>query len=394
MNAKERIEKAINHEEADRVPTFELGIDNLNIIKHFKSKYVLQGFGSSLKKAYDLFQGNEKSFSKVLTKMAYSKDTQRMAMKSSIKLYTNCGIDSTIVPLAMYHIKYGRNWLIDEYARKFDVTKNEKDGMDFLYYRGGVLRDFEDYEAFPPLDPDLPLRELSFKLAKELERETNGKVYITPALVGMMEATWEGFGLENFCKFLNKPNNIQKVFDDRGRFAVELTKRIIEWGETTSCFVFDDYGYKQGLFMSPENYRKYVFPWLKKICDTAHKGGIKVILHSCGDIYKVIEDIINAGVDALHPIEPTTSNPKYNIFKLKRKYGDKITLVGNVSPQDLSYKNPEFIKDYTKELIKEIAPGGGFILSSGHSINPAVKLENFLAMREIIKNYGNYPIQI
>ena len=146
--------------------------------------------------------------------------------------------------------------------------------------------------------------------------------------------------------------------------------------------------------MSPRSYRSYVLPWVEQICKTAHKAGIKVILHSCGDIYPIFEDIIKIGVDAINPIEPTTANPEYDIFKLKEKYGDKMCFIGNVSPQDLSDKDPDTIRDYTKKLIKHIAPGGGFILSSGHSINPAVKLENFLAMRETLDKFGKYPIQI
>ena len=171
-----------------------------------------------------------------------------------------------------------------------------------------------------------------------------------------------------------------------------MVKRIIEWGEETAVLLYDDYGYKKGLFMSPKNYREYVIPWMKRICDTAHKGGLKVILHSCGDDYKLLDDLINAGVDAMHPIEPTTANPEYDIFKLNEKYGDKLCFIGNVSPQDLSDKEPLYIKSYTKKLIKKVGPGGGFILSSGHSINPAVKLENFLAMRETLVKYGTYPI--
>jgi len=130
------------------------------------------------------------------------------------------------------------------------------------------------------------------------------------------------------------------------------------------------------------------------MCDTAHKGGLKFFLHSCGDIFNIFEDIINCGVDAIHPIEPTTANPEFNIFKLHEKYGDQITFVGNVSPQDLADKDPKFIKEYVLKLIKELAPGGGFILSSGHSINPAIKLENFLMMHKTLKKYGIYPISI
>ncbi|KKK67501.1 hypothetical protein LCGC14_2953450, partial [marine sediment metagenome] len=87
-------------------------------------------------------------------------------------------------------------------------------------------------------------------------------------------------------------------------------------------------------------------------------------------------------------------NPDYNIFKLHEKYGSEITFVGNVSPQDLSDKEPSIIRAYTKKLIKKVAPGGGFILSSGHSINPSVRLNNFLAMRETLERFGNYPIAI
>jgi uroporphyrinogen decarboxylase len=159
-------------------------------------------------------------------------------------------------------------------------------------------------------------------------------------------------------------------------------------------FMGDDFGFKNGLLMSPKYYEKYHFPWLKRICETAHKAGVKIFLHSCGDILDVFENIISCGVDLIHPIEPTTANPDYDIFKLHQKYGDKITFVGNLSPQDLADKSPKVIETYVKKLIKTLAPGGGYILSSGHSINPAVKLENFLIMGETLKKYGKYPIQI
>ncbi len=135
-------------------------------------------------------------------------------------------------------------------------------------------------------------------------------------------------------------------------------------------------------------------PWVKEICRIAHNAGLKVFFHSCGEIYKLFDDIVNTGIDAIHPLEPTTSNPEYDIFKLHEKYGDKITFMGNVSPQDLADKDTEYIKNYTKKLIKKLAPGGGYILSSGHSINPSVKLDNFLAMHETLQKYGKYPINI
>ncbi|MHA1437772.1 MAG: uroporphyrinogen decarboxylase family protein [Promethearchaeota archaeon] len=379
MNAKERILKAINHEEPDRVPSFEASIDNLKICKYYHSKYMFQGAGRGLKIMYYLLWGSNKMLTRVLNYLGKKKSTIKFSIKPIIKLYTNIGLDLSVIPLGLYPLKYFKTGYIDEFARRFEFKINPSDGMDVSYYMGGILKDFKDYEEFPPLNPDNPMREVAYKTGKKLEEKANGKIYLTPSIFGMMESTWEAFGLENFARLLAKPKQIQKIFDDRGKFAVEMTKRVVEWGEDGAILIYDDYGYKAGLFMSPRSYRKYVFPWLTRICDTAHKGGLKVILHSCGDNFLIFEDIIKAGVDAIHPIEPTTSNPEYNIF---------------VSPQDLSDKNPDDIREYTKRLIKEVAPGGGFILSSGHSINPAVKLENYLAMREVAEKFGNYPINI
>ena len=95
-----------------------------------------------------------------------------------------------------------------------------------------------------------------------------------------------------------------------------MVKRIIEWGATCMIMVLDDYGYKQGLFMSPNNYRTYVIPWINQICKTAHKADLKVFLHSCGDFLPIFEDLVKAGVDIFHPIEPTTA-AWYKEFRVK-----------------------------------------------------------------------------
>ncbi len=397
MDAKERMLKTLNHEEPDRVPSIELSIDNLEVYKHYGSKYSFQGLDTGLKLMHYLFLGNEKLIAKFITKLMSKKSILKTAIKNIAELYAQIGLDLSILPLALFPTLFSKSGYVDEYARKMEFKKNPEDGMNIDYYTGGFLKDIDDFERFyedHPLNPDAPIRKNIYLVGKELEAKYDGKLYFVPTIVGMMEATWEGFGLENFSKLLAKRKEIKKVFDGRGQFAVDLTKRIVEWGETGTILIFDDYGYKKGLFMSPKNYREYVFPWLTKICEVAHNGGLKVILHSCGDIYLILEDIIKSGVDAIHPIEPTTANPEYDIFKLKEKYGNKLSFVGNVSPQDLSDKDPETIRNYTKELLKRVAPGGGFILSSGHSINPAVKLENFLAMREVLEKYGNYPIKI
>ena len=400
MDAKERIFKTLNHEEPDRVPCSEGTIDNLAICKYHGTKYLFKGAARGLKTMYYLSLGNERRLTNILLKWGQKKSTLRMALKRNVDLFMKIGLDLAATVLALFPLRYTKNSYVDEFGRKMEFKKNPADGMEIGYYMGGALKNFEDYEEFTnqyPLDPDAPIRENSYRVAKELEVKTKGKLYIMPTFVGVFEVSFESFGMENFFRMLKHPSQIKKVIDDKGKFAVEMVKRILEWGENDPdilCLFFDDMAYKMGLFMNPKLYQKYVIPWYREISNIAHKGGMKVMVHSCGDIYKLLDDIVAAGIDAINPIEPTTANPEYSIFNLKKKYGDKITLNGNVSPQDLSDKDPEFIRDYTKRLLKEVAPGGGFILSSGHSINPAVKLENYLAMREIAKKYGTYPINV
>lgn len=390
MNSKERVLKAVNHEEPDIVPSFEVSIDNLRVYNHYGLKYGYQGSGDLLKKTYDLLKGDTKILKKFVEKSSKVSDT----LTPAIDLYRNAGIDLCPIYVTNLPVHYERDGIIDDYGRRMHFKKNPSDGMDLLYYMGGTFNSIEDFEEFPPMDPDDPKRETIFRNAKKIEEKHKGKIYTIPSLGGIMEGAWQCFGLDKFSKFLTHPKILKEIFDDRGNFAVEIVKRMIEWGEDGMIFMGDDFGFKNGLLMSPKYYQKYHFPWLKRICETAHKAGLKVFLHSCGDILEVFENILACGVDLIHPIEPTTANSDYDIFKLHQKYGDQITFVGNVSPQDLADKPTEAIEDYVKKLIKTLAPGGGFILSSGHSINPAVKLENFLTMLETLKKYGKYPIQI
>ena len=390
MDAKERILKSMNHEEPDKVPSFEIAIDNLKVYEYYGLKYGYQGSGDLLAKTFDLLKGDTALLKKFVDKSSKVADT----LTPGIELYLKAGIDLFSLYLSNYPVEYTREGIIDDVGRVMHFKKNPADNMDILYYMRGHFENFEDYESFPKPDPDDPKRESVYKAGKSIEEKFKGKIYAVPSFCGLVESSWQCFGLQQFSRMLARPKIIKKIFDERGKFQVELIKRLIDWGEDGLVLMGDDYGFKKGLLMAPSNYHKYVFPWLKRMCETAHKGGLKFFLHSCGDIISIFEDIINCGVDAIHPIEPTTANPEFNIFKLHEKYADQITFVGNVSPQDLADQPPAVIKIYVKELIDKLAPGGGFILSSGHSINPAVKLENFLVMHETLKKYGRYPIQV
>jgi len=397
MDSRERIRKVLNFEEPDRVPSFEMSIDNFKICEHFNEAYVFQGMVKSYNDTYDLCLGDTNALMKTINMATETRSYIKTTLNKHVNLYKKLGIDLAFLPFTgyvLYPISCDRTSFTDEYGRIFDVRKNPSDGMDMAYYRGGAFTSFEEFESSPPLEVNIPRREKYFKAMRKAEKESQGKIAIIPAVWGLFEPTWQVFGFSTFSKLLTNPKKIKVVFDRFGKFLVELVKTFIEWGETDAIMIMDDYGFKSGLLMSPKNYRTYVLPWLEECCKIAHKGGLKVILHSCGDVIELLDDLVKIGIDAIHPFEPTTANTNYDIFKLYEKFSGKITFIGNVSPQDLADKEPSFIENYTKNLIKKLAPGGGFILSSGHSINPSVKLENYLAMHDTLKKYGNYPINL
>ena len=357
MNAPERILKTIEHEEPDRVPAFESAFTNSTIIKHYN---VNPSGGRGYKNIY-------KFFSKV-------------------------GIDLVLSYVSLIPRKMFKGGFIDEYGR---IMKYEyaKDKTMLLTYHGGHFKSFEDYESWEQPDPNLKLRIDQFLLGRNAQKEIDDAVFSIPSTGALMECSWEGFGIETFSRIIRREKQIERIFNDRGTFTLELVQILAE-NDAKMVLLWDDYGFKNGLFMRPDLYRKHVFPWLKRICDAAHKHNCKIFLHSDGDLLEIFEDIVKCGVDAIHPIESTTANPKYDIFKLNDKFGDKITLVGNLSPVMLSVGDISEIEDYAKKLIRELAPGGGYIFSSGHSINPEVTIDRFEAMQNIRRKYGKYPITV
>ncbi|MHA1729029.1 MAG: uroporphyrinogen decarboxylase family protein [Promethearchaeota archaeon] len=381
MNAEERVLTTIAHEEPDRVPAFESAFTNNTIMKH-----------------YGMAVGPTVSYPKVpdetLKKITENKTIIKGIYKKFYEFYGKVGIDIGLSFISGFiRTVCDNGQRINEDGKLFHTEIYEKDGTAISGYIGGYLKSFEDYESWEPPDPHWEARLNHFLMGKEVQKEMNNDVFSVPAVGAMFEVTWERFGLETFSRILGHPKQIKKIFDDRGKFVIEVVKMLAE-NDAKLILLWDDYGFKNGLFMSPKNFRRYVFPWIKKICDTAHKHDCKILLHSDGDLMEIFGDIIEAGVDALNPIEPTTANTEYDIFKLNEKYGDKITFVGNLSPVMLATGEISEIKGYAKRLIREIAPGGGYIFSSGHSINPAVTVDRFEAMQNIKRKYGTYPIKV
>ena len=211
---------------------------------------------------------------------------------------------------------------------------------------------------------------------------------------GVFTRTWMMMGYEHFSEMLfDDLDFVAELAARVGRTQVAVMHRVITMPGVVAAWYGDDLAYTESLLVSPKILRRYFFPWIEELAGIAHKAGLPFIMHSDGRLWQVLDDLIALGVDALHPIEPKAMD----IYDLKRRYGQKLTIFGNV---DLGYAliegmgTPEAIRAEVRQQIKELAPGGGYGLASGAGLTRYVELENFLAMREALLEYGTYPIRL
>ena len=152
----------------------------------------------------------------------------------------------------------------------------------------------------------------------------------------------------------------------------------------------DDLGMDTGPFMSPETYRKLFKPRHTILCDYVKKNSqMHTFLHSCGSIYKLLPDLIEAGYDIINPVQINTRDMEPE--RLKKEFGKDITFWGGGADTRhvLNHARPSEVKDHVKQLVEIFAPGGGFVFNTVHNILPDVPPENIVAMFEAIDEFDN-----
>lgn len=143
----------------------------------------------------------------------------------------------------------------------------------------------------------------------------------------------------------------------------------------------DDLGTQQSLFFSPDMFREFIKPRLKKLVDLAHSHNVKFLFHSCGAIRPFIEDLIEIGVDILDPLQAAAEGMEPQA--LKDNYGNRICLHGGICTQHLLPNGtPEEVRSEVQRRIEIIGKNGGYILAPCHVLQSDVPTENILAMSE------------
>lgn len=185
---------------------------------------------------------------------------------------------------------------------------------------------------------------------------------------------------------IEQPEWVKDMFGHYLDMCTALFDMVWDAGYTfDSVFWPDDLGYKNTPFFSTKMYRELVKPFHKRAAGWAHAKGVKAHLHSCGYILPHLPEILDAGIDALNPIERKAG---MDVLKLKEEYGDRLVLHGGVNA--VLWDDKEKIIAEIEHLVPRLKENGGYIFSSDHSIPNSVSLENFRAIIGKVKETGSY----
>ncbi len=205
---------------------------------------------------------------------------------------------------------------------------------------------------------------------------------------GCFHPTWMRVGMETMLMLmLDNPDFIFDMYAAHAQLIIDIFEGMQKIGlEFDGAFLADDLGYSTSSLISPQLYRKLVFPHHKRLCDYFISYGLKTFLHTDGNVKGLIPHFIDAGFAGLHPLEAKAG---LDIKELKPLYGDKLVLIGNIDVTKLTGSR-DAIEDEVLSKLHIAKANGGYIYHSDHSVPNDVSFANYAFMIDLLKRYGRY----
>jgi len=368
MTHRERVIAALNHEETDRVP-MDLGSTRVSGINVMAYERLKQHFG--------------------LEKETVVVDQMQNLARVDEEILEALDLDCVLL-LAGAPDRSQAQFLPDgRWKDEWGVIRRLQ--PKGYYYELDVSplagpKTLDDLETYPWPDPDDPGRTRGLaEMARRLREETDY------ALVGHAPGGWV-----HTAQYLRGFEDWYMDLALQPDFAVELMRRCRDVtlrmaanfldavGEYLDVVATgDDIATQNGPMMSPGMYRDLIKPLQREQFALFHeKTKAKVFYHSCGSVYKLLEDLIEIGVDILNPVQVSAADMG-DTARLKREFGDRLCFWGGIDTQRvLPRGTPDDVRAEVKRRIADLAVNGGYVLNAVHNIQPDVPLENLLALYE------------
>jgi uroporphyrinogen decarboxylase len=244
---------------------------------------------------------------------------------------------------------------------------------------------------------DDPSRVAHVRAEAQRLREQNEFALIgTPWLLFPLERAFAMQGMDTFLLNLGEePELAEALLQKIAGLCKQLMDRFLrECGDLIDIIkIGDDLGTQSSLLMSPRMYRNVLKPiHADYIAFIKERTNAKVFFHTDGDVFDLIPDFIEIGVDILNPIQ-TSAGRIGDLLKLKKRFGRHLTFCGAVDTHHvLPNGTPADVRNEVKRVVDVLGPGGGYMLASVHTIMQDVPAENILAMVDAVEELGHYPI--
>ena len=245
----------------------------------------------------------------------------------------------------------------------------------------------QDAAALERYTPPQPCREhlLLLELARERFR---GEKALFWMMRGAFVLSWRLAGMSNLMIMMHEdPGFVHRIADMVTIFNLQMLELLAEAGVDV-LVVEDDIADTKTTLISLRHFREFVSPYNRKLVERAHQLGMKVVRHSDGNLWKLLDTLLESGYDGLNPLEPQAG---MTLERVKAYCGDRLCLLGNIDCAELlSNGTPEQVNAEVQKAIADGGKGGGLIICSSNSLHPGVDPENCIAMFRATHEYGAY----
>lgn len=361
MTGKERILTALEGRQPDRVPVFELAYNEPSIIgiaRHFTDEI------PPLKPAAEMTPEELLMIFRALVTFIEKLDIEGMTAR----------VLEREEPLGGGYFK--NSWGV--------TLKHNPFGLAFPMK--GPIRsasDLKDYRR-PKVDPDVDLMMLS--MAKISFGSSRAIVF---AAHDCFVHSWQlRGGMEHLMMdYIENPGLAHDLARISADYNMELVAAALDAG-ADAIVLEDDLAFNANTLMSPAQFDEFISPYQREIVDLIHAKGAKAIKHTDGNIWPILDRLIENGFDGIHPLQPQAG---MDLKKVKAYCGDRICLLGNIDCIDLLPSGTEAeVEEAVRKAIEDAGAGGGYIITSSNTIHPGCKPENYIAMVRAARKYGQY----
>jgi uroporphyrinogen decarboxylase len=259
----------------------------------------------------------------------------------------------------------GFSFPVGEYEREASLSLNEK----------ALITDRASFEAFPWPAPDRADYSALDELAPELP---DGMKFVVPGPGGVLENLIQIVGFDNLCYMLvDDERLVAEIVESIGSRLVRHYEIVGRHDSVGAMISNDDWGFKTQPMLSPAQMREIIFPWHRRIVRAIHDAGRPAILHSCGNLESVMDDIIDdMGYDAKHSYEDAICP----VEEAWERWGSRIAILGGIDLDFVCRGRPKDIEIRSRAILQRSAKRGSYALGTGNSVPEYVPDDNYLAM--------------